>query len=65
MNKIYISTARLKDNPQVRIQSDVNSPWVSLDACIDWCKQHCFSFIIKETVNSVRSVQDKTLYEEH
>ena len=63
MQQVYIQSARLKDAPQVRISSSDITPWMSLESCIEWCNNHCFSFVIKQYTGKSKCISDKTLYD--
>ncbi len=63
MTQCYISNARLKDAPQVRISTRVE-PFMSLESCRDWCIKHTFSWTIKQWNPNSPSISDKTLDKE-
>jgi hypothetical protein len=59
----YISTGRLKDAPQVRMNT-TTEPFLTVESAIKWAEPILFSFIIREwSYSGKQSSVNKVLYD--
>ena len=64
LKQVYIHSARLKEAPQVRMNTSSLTPWISLESCRKWCNNNCFDVIIREHTKDSPSLRDKVLYDQ-